>query len=209
MEMQSMRLGQKLILFTVAFNLAIFTGACSSKPFLKVHYQLPSTSQMLDGQKVSLSVADARKNSAFLTQPAKKSLKGFKGTFSLVVLREDGSGDLVGAYELSSLLTEVFRQRLEASGLQVITAGDSDAPVLEILVKEFNLDLASRKWIVTMNYQARLKKAMDLLASESVNGSAERLKVVGKSDAEKIMSELLTDMVNKLDLAKLFQQIRQ
>jgi hypothetical protein len=48
-----------------------------------------------------------------------------------------------------------------------------------------------------------------LLAVESVNGSAERLKVMAKSDAEKLLGELLTDMVNKLDLVKLFQQAQR
>jgi hypothetical protein len=47
-----------------------------------------------------------------------------------------------------------------------------------------------------------------LVAKESVNGSAERLKVMGKSDAEKILGELVSDMVNKLDVAKLLQQAR-
>jgi hypothetical protein len=31
---------------------------------------------------------------------------------------------------------------------------------------------------------------------------------MGKSDAEKILGELVTDMVNKLDVAKLFKQIQ-
>jgi hypothetical protein len=32
---------------------------------------------------------------------------------------------------------------------------------------------------------------------------------MGKSEAEKILSELLTDMANKLDVDKLFQQARR
>jgi hypothetical protein len=31
---------------------------------------------------------------------------------------------------------------------------------------------------------------------------------MGKSDAEKILGELVTDMVNKLDVARLYQQAR-
>ncbi len=38
-----------------------------------------------------------------------------------------------------------------------------------------------------MSYQAGLSKNSGLVAKESVNGSAERLKVMGKSDAEKIL----------------------
>jgi hypothetical protein len=150
-----------------------------------------------------------RNKDVFLTESAKKSLKGFKGSFSLVVLREDGSGNLVGAYDLNSLLIEVFKQRLENDGMQVIAAQDSADPTLVIQLKKLELDLTGRKWIIRMGYQARLEDSGKLLASESINGSAERLKVIGKSDAEKIISELLTDMVNKLDLVKLFQPVQQ
>ena len=57
-----------------------------------------------------------------------------------------------------------------------------------------------------MNYQASLLKDGRFIATESVNGSAERLKLAGKSDAEKVLSELITDMVNKLDVTTIFQQ---
>ena len=59
-----------------------------------------------------------------------------------------------------------------------------------------------------MNYQASLLDSGILLSKESVSGEAERLKVLGKSDAEKILGELLTDTVNKLNLARLLQQAR-
>jgi hypothetical protein len=60
-----------------------------------------------------------------------------------------------------------------------------------------------------MNYRAGLLDEGSLLSKESVSGEAERLSVTGKSDAEKILGELLTDMANKLNLVRLFQQARQ
>jgi hypothetical protein len=205
-----MRLHNHVILTALTLIIAVFTSACSSKSFLKVQYQLPSsTTRVLDGQNVSLSIADMRNKDVFLTKSAKKSLKDFNDSFSLVVLRQDGSGNLVGAYDLNSLLIEVFKQRLENDGMQVIAAQDSADPTLVIQLKKLELDLTGRKWIIRMGYQARLEDSGKLLASESINGSAERLKVIGKSDAEKLLSELLTDMVNKLDLVKLFQPVQQ
>jgi hypothetical protein len=47
-----------------------------------------------------------------------------------------------------------------------------------------------------------------VIAKESVNGSAERLRVMGKSDAEKILGELVSDMANKLNVTKLLDQTR-
>jgi hypothetical protein len=197
--------------FTIpALVLAFFAGACTPKPFLKVQYQLPSPSSTLEGKKVAaLAVSDMRAKKTLLSENARMSLKNFNDTFSLVVLREDGSGDLIGVYDLVSLLTEVFRQRLKNEGIQVAAVADNALPELKIEVTEFQLDSAKRKWVVSMNYRASLLDNGTLLSKESVSGEAERLKVTGKSDAEKILGELLSDMVNKLNLVRLFQQARQ
>ena len=201
---------RKRWIFTIpALALAFFAGACTPKPFLKVQYQLPSPSSTLEGQKVTLAVSDMRAEKAILTETARNSLKNFNETFSLVVLREDGSGNLIGAYDLVSLLTEVFQQRLKNEGIQVAAVADNALPELKIEVTEFQLDFADRKWVISMNYRASLLDNGSLLSKESVSGEAERLKVTGKSDAEKILGELLTDMVNKLNLVRLFQQARQ
>ena len=197
---------RKRWIFTIpVLFFAFFAGACASKPFLKVQYQLPSPSSTLEGKKVNLAVSDMRGEKAFLTENAGKSLKNFNETFSLVVLAEDGSGNLAGVYDIVPLFTEVFQQRLKNEGIQVAAVADDAIPELKIEITEFQLDLASRKWVVSINYQASLLDSGGLLSKESVSGEAERLKVTGKSDAEKILTELLSDMVNKLNLVRLFQ----
>lgn len=203
-----MVLSKQLVLTALAIVMAILVSACASKPFLKVQYQLPSASTALTGERISLAVSDRRNDDSFLSSNAKKSINDFNGIYSLVVLRGDGSGNLIGAYDLDSLLKEIFKHRLENEGLQVVaTDADADAS-LEIQLKEFKLDIVDHKWVLQMSYQAGLSKNRGLIAKESVNGSAERLKVMGKSDAEKILGELVSDMVNKLDVAKLLQQAR-
>ena len=203
-----MKLRKRRIFLIPALILAFFAGACTSKPFLKVQYQLPSPSNTLQGKQISLTVSDMRSKETLVTETARKSLRDFKGTFSLVVLRDDGSGNLRGAYELVSLFNEIFQQRLKNQGIIVTTVADSTLPELKIEITEFQIDYANRKWIVGMNYKASLLDNGILLSKESVSGQAERLKVMGKQDAEKILSELLTDVVNKLNLVGLFQQAR-
>jgi uncharacterized lipoprotein YajG len=204
-----MKFSKRWMLVVPALVLVFIAGACASKPFLKVQYQLPAPSQTLEGEKVALAVADMRDKNVFLTENAKKALKEFSDTFSLTVLHEDGSGNLIGAYDLVSLLTEVFQQRLINTGIQVAAAADKAESELKIEIEEFKLDFAARKWIVSMNYRASLIRNGNLLSRETVSGEAERLKVMGKSDAEKILGELLSDTVNKLNLVGLFQQVRQ
>ena len=205
-----MRLNPRTILATALLIMTGLTGACTSdKPFLIVHYQLPSSSQALAGRRVSLAVTDVREDKAFLSESARKSLLTFNNTYSLVVLKEDGSGNLIGIYDLNALMAEIFRQRLTHMGMQVAPSAESADYELEIKLKEVKLDLANLKWVVSMNYQADLVKDGSVRAMETISGSAERLKLRAKNDAEKVLSELLTDMANKLDLTKLFQQAQQ
>lgn len=203
-----MELIKQLALSAVVMVMAVVVGACASKSFLKVQYQLPSSSTTLTGETISLTISNPRKDAAFLSSTAKKSIKNFNGTYSLVVLRDDGSGNLIGAYDIDSLLKEIFKQRLENEGAQVFATAENANASLVIQLEEFKLDIVDRKWMLRMSYQADLSKNNGMIATESVSGSAERLKVMGKSDAEKILGELVSDMVNKLDVAKLFEKIQ-
>lgn len=203
-----MKFGKRWMLTVPLLAFAFLAGACASKPYLKVQYQLPSPSGTLEGKKVQLAVADTRDKKVFLTGNAQKALKDFRDTFSLLVLHEGGSGNLMGAYDPISLLREIFRQRLMNAGVRVVYVADLADFELKIEVKEFNLDFANRKWIARMNYRAGLIKNGSLLSKETVSGEAERLKVIGKNDAEKILSELLSDTANRLNLAGLFEQAR-
>ena len=198
--------GNRFVPAALALVISALLMACASKPFLKVQYQLPSPSTKLTGEHLYLQISDKRSDTAFLSSNAQKSLKDFNDTYSLVVLRADGSGNLLGAYDLNSLWQELFNQRLQNEGVTVSSSSDSTKAGLEIQIKAFKLDIVDRKWMLEMSYQAGLSINNTLRARESVNGSAERLKLMGKSDAEKIMGELVTDMVNKLDVAQLFRQ---
>ena len=201
-----MKPSKPAVFAAAALILLVLTGACSSKPFLVVNYQLPSPADTVMDSTVSLVIKDIRKNKAFLTESAQKSLPEFNDTYSLVVVKPDGSGNLLGVYEVEALIAEAFEHRLNILGLQVSPSAGQGEYELEINLAKFKLDLSGRNWVVNMNYQARLSKNSRLIAMESVDGSAQRLKVMGAGEAEKLISELLTDMVNRLDLEKLFQK---
>ena len=200
--------GNRLAPAILALIIPAILISCASKPFLKVQYQLPSPSTELTDESLYLEISDRRNDPAFLSTSAKKSLEDFNDTYSLVVLQADGSGNLLGAYDLDSLWRELFNQRLQNEGVTVSPAKDGSKASLEIQIKVFKLDIVDRKWVLHMRYQAGLSKNNTLRAKESVSGSAERLKLLGKHDAEKILGELVTDMVNKLDVAQLFRQAR-
>ena len=192
-------------LFFLIFLFGSFFLACASDNFLKVHYRLPAQSEELKGRTVSLSFKDLRSNKMFLTGNAQKKLKNFSETFSLVVSQENKSGNLLGAYDVSSLFKEIFKQRLENSGVAVLEKTDQAKAEIEIGLKTFLLDLKDRKWILALNYQTDIIIDQRIASTQVFSGNAERMRVVGIGDAEKIVSDLLTDMLNKLDLEKLFR----
>jgi hypothetical protein len=196
-----MQLKKQLIKSLILIVFAgICAGACTQSKFLRVHYQLPPERDALKEIGVHLSFTDKRRNKATLSQAARKDLVDFTGNFTLVVGPAEEDGKLLGVYDLDSLFIEAFRQRLQYSGIKVVEAKDSHAEI-EIALKEFRLDLKARKWFFNMSYQLDLIQSGKLIASEKMTGNAERLKTYGAVDANKVISELLTDMINRLDVA--------
>jgi hypothetical protein len=104
-----------------------------------------------------------------------------------------------------SAVKEIFKQRLLNAGITVVDQKDGIAEI-QIVLKEFMLDLQGRDWIFNMNYQANIMSDGRLTVSETITGNAQRLKTIGAGGAEKVISELVTDMANNLDIAELFRR---
>lgn len=181
---------------------AIAVTFCASKNFIKVNYKLPPQPVELTETRVALTVKDIRENPAIVTQSAKKALKNFTGHFALIVTKEKNDEKLIGAFGLSSMIREIFRHRLENAGVQVVAEEDIEEFMVEIVLKEFSLDLQNRKWIIKMNYQANLIKQNQVVAGEMITGSAERLRVISGKNAELVIGELVSDVVNRLNLSE-------
>ncbi len=193
----------------VLLVLAFMLGACSPQPYLKVFYQLPPASDALEGKRLSLDVAAEGNNEISVSPGAEKSLKDFNNTFTLVVRRENGTGDLVGIYRLLPLLSEIFTRRLQQLGVRVLPPAADNGLALKITLKHFKLDLVEGNWVVDMAYRADLIQDGRMLSGQTISGEARRLKIMGKSEVEKITGELLSDMANRLDVVQLFQQARR
>jgi len=182
------------------------TFSCAPIPFLKVDYRLPAGGKDWKGTKVFLTLQDDRSNRDLIRSGARSDFKNYSGEISFSLARGTESGFKMGVYEVPALFKQAFKARLEARGLEVV-AKRGDAPLeIEISLKEFSLDLVDRKWKARMGYEARLARDGSVLARQMISGEAERLKVVGTGQADEVLSELFTDTVNRLDLARLFQQ---
>lgn len=190
---------------SIILFVAIATSFCASKSFLVVNYTLPVEPAIPGESSVSLVFKDYREDPSTVTKSAKKALKDFSGNFTLIVSQENKNDRLAGAFSLHSMIRQIFKSRLENAGIRVASEGQSRETVVEIILKVFKLDLVGRKWVINMTYQANLVRQNRFAAGETVTGSAERMRVVGSKDAEMVIGELITDVVNRLDLSALFK----
>jgi hypothetical protein len=177
-------------------------GACSKKSYLNIDYRLPVVSDDLKGRSVFLDCQDARASKSIFSKEVEAEFKHFTGLFSLSV-KDVGEPFVAGAFDLTSLFKEALTRRLQKRGIEVVTQQDKATPVLEIIVREFRLDRVDRNWVSSIAYDARLLKDNKLLLTETISGDAERLKVVGHGGAEKVLGEIFTEIVNKLNIRKL------
>ena len=198
------RTTQFISLLVYIWVIGAVVGACASKSYIDVNYRLPVASEDLKGKRVFLECRDIRSDKTIFGQNAQAEFKHFTGLFSLSV-NQGKKPFVAGAFDLPSLFKEAFKRRLENSGLDVITQKEKTIPVLEIVIKEFRLDLVDRKWVAAIRYEARLLKGDLLLVTKTISGDAERLKVIGQGDAEKMLGEIFTDIVNRLNLGKLLE----
>ena len=198
-------IARALKIISIILFVGIATTFCASKNFLVVNYKLPVEPEIPGETSVSLVFKDYREDQAILTKNARTALKDFSGNFTLIVSQENKNDHLAGAFSLHSLIRQIFKNRLENAGIRVASEGESRETVVEIILKVFKLDLVERKWVINMTYQANLLRQNRFTAGETITGSAERLRVVGSKDAELVIGELITDVVNRLNLGELFK----
>jgi len=180
--------------------------ACASPSYLNVRYNLPPASDVLQGKKVVLNIIDTRSNKNILSEKAQKEFGNFDGSFVLSLTEGKISGP-VEILDLPSLFKKALKKRLETVGVEVVTGDMNDAPLFEITLKKFFLDLKGLNWIVDISYETKLTRDNKNIARENVSGEAERHLSTGKGSAEKLIGEIFSESINKLGIEKLFKTV--
>ncbi len=188
-----------LMLLTV-----LLAAGCASTSYIEVTYQLPEPKEVIGKKTVFLDVVDRRPDKEIAGPNARKELEYFTGLFSLYVERNGQKPILAGAFELTALFKEALTQRLESEGITIIDKKAADKAAIEFQINEFILDRDGKYWKATLAYKAVTSKDGRILTNQTVAGNAERLKIIGTRDAEKLLGEIFSDMVNRLDPEKLF-----
>jgi hypothetical protein len=189
----------------ICFLFALIVS-CTKIPQVNVLYRLPPKKTELKDLKVFLSFEDQRANKDFLGPGAKADYKNFSENFSFSIATDTDQGFRIGVFDLPSLIMETFKRKLEYEGITILKeVGGEDAEMV-IVLKEFLLDKVKWNWVFKMSYEAKLEKDGRMLARQTFTGQAEQFKLVGTKEADKIVGEIYTGLVNQLDVKRLFQQ---
>ena len=78
---------------------------------------------------------------------------------------------------------------------------------MQVEIKIFKIDLINRKWKANVSYETSLTADGKNIVKETVSGKAERVKLVGSKAAQEVVGDLFTDMINRLDINRLFDQL--
>jgi hypothetical protein len=200
------RINQGLAKRLILVITPLFLASCASIPEMQVLYRLPPPSEKLKNKKIALTVKDDRESKTILKKGAKEEFEGFAGNISLSVAAYDDEGFRIGIFQVTDLMEEALKRRLENQGIKTVSEHTPGRPELLILLKAFTLDFEGRDWVAHIGYEAQLIKDNRLLANQIINAEGQRMKIIGRGQADTLMGEIFSDAVNALDLARLFSQ---
>jgi hypothetical protein len=173
---------------------------------LNIEYRLPEQNNGMAGKKVYLSFDDKRNPKEIFSPTAQKEFGNSAETISFYLARGADPAFKMGIYEVPALYKEVFKRRLTSLGLEIINEKESSSLEIVIVLKKFYLDSQGRDWKAQIEYEGRLVRDGNLLSQQTITGEATRLRLIGSTQANILMSELFSDTINKLDINKLFEQ---
>ena len=198
-------------IFLIGLLLLTMFG-CSTVPILHVNYRVPEKTKQLEGKKVFLEIRDSRTDKDMLGQGAKQDFMNILENVSLSVAEGNERGFKIGVFSVTDMMREIFRERLKGMGLDVVTDINSrgEEPTVLIDIQTFKLDLikgtVKRTWTGSMAYNAEIQDKGKMLAGKRISGESEKLKIVLRKEADSMMSDLVTDLANRLDAEALLRQ---
>jgi hypothetical protein len=186
--------------------------SCSSVPILHVNYRAPDKTSQFEGKKVFLEIRDSRSDKEMFGDGAKADFQNSSGSVSLSVAEGEEKGFKIGVFPVTDMTREIFKERLKSLGLDVVTDRNSrgQEPTVAVDLQIFKLDLIKgtikRTWTAKMAYNVEILENGKVLAGNRISGESEKLKIVSRKEADSLMSDLVTDLANRLDAEALFRQ---
>lgn len=188
--------------FVLFLSFGLFV-ACATLPSMNLTYRTMPQSSILEGREVYFRFIDKRSHKDIIGEGAKEIYKYFTGNISFIVSKGQKDGSLVGVYEAESLFKHAFSIYLENMGLRLLPEPKPGIPELTIKLHDFVLDLSGRRWVARIVYEAEFIRDGNVLTRE-FRGEGEKYRISGLTQADQVMSETFTDIVNQLDVKRMF-----
>ena len=196
---------RRLFGFSVVAAMAMMFFSCAAQPLLRIEYELPPKTDVLSGVRVGVDVEDQRPDPELLDKSAKHELKNFSKDIAFSVLPGDETLS-IAMYDLSTLVKTTLKKQLENMGAYVLDEPGPDDPVLKVILQSFLLTYAERTWYARVKYEAQLVKDQKVLAREIMDGKGERMKIIGRTEADRVVTDTYTDTMNQLHVEDLFRR---
>jgi len=184
----------------------LLAASCAGVQDVRVSYRLPEPGSALDGGTVFIDFQDDREDRDILTPAAREEYRYHSGNVALFVSRGEGEPSAEGLKNVPALFRDVISMRIRRLGGEVVSLERQAEATLVIALEAFRLDLEDRTWKGRMAYELRVKREGRVRARQDVAGEAERVKIIGLKQADRLMGELFTDVVNRPDLGALFRK---
>ena len=188
--------------FVFSVSLGLFV-ACATLPSMNVTYKTMPKSNILEGREIYFRFIDKRPDKDIIGQGAKKIYKHFSGNINFIVSKGKKDESLVGVYEAESLFKNALAIYLENMGLRLLPEPKPGIPELAIKLHDFVLDLSGRRWVARIVYEAEFIQDGSVLIRK-FRGEGEKYRVSRLTQADQVMSETFTDIINQLDVKRMF-----
>ncbi len=180
--------------------------SCVGREYLIVDYTIPPMTQRLRDQSVRLQIDDRREDRRIMTPTAAAKFQDFNDRYSLAWVTPDKGRILAGEHDLAALFKKAFEKRLALAGAITKPASSVQDPLLAIALDAFTIDLQGQKWVAEVSYTATLTQEGHPVTKEQVRGNAERVRIIGRKGADMVISDIFTEVVNRLNLEALFRK---
>lgn len=197
----------KIVLYaTTACILGLLMACATPQTYLTVGFRVPVATGELAGQNVRLAVTDDRTRPDVLSPAAAGKLAGFRDRYQLIWMAGDEDRRPGGYHNLANLFRAAFERRLLQLGVAAVPGSKPEVPVLAVSIREFWVDLADRRWVAGIGYEAALSLADGTRVSETITGSAERMRIVGREGLDELLADIFSTLINRADIRRLFEK---
>jgi len=184
----------------------LLVAACAAVQDVRVSYRLPEPGSALDGRRVFIDFQDDREDRDILSPAAREAYRYHSGNVALFVSRGEEEPSPEGLKSVPALFRDVLSMRVRRLGGEVVPLERKADAALVLVLEAFSLDLEDRTWKGRVAYELRVIRGDRVRASQEVAGEAERVRILGLEQADQLMGELFTDVVNRPDLDELFRK---